>query len=112
MTAFAISAGELHEAAEWAARGTPSKSLVPTLMGLLVEAGDAGLTLSGFDLERCASVTVDAVIRESGKLLIPARLLVDVAKVAGKAELQVAEWGSSVTVIADRARWTLPSLPH
>lgn len=108
---FTIPAGVLHTAAEWAGRATPARSPVPILMGLLLTASDEGLTLSGFDLERCATVTVNAVVRQPGRLLVPARLLVDVAKVAGKSDLRVeVSGGGSVTILADGARWSLPSL--
>ncbi|HEY2087664.1 MAG TPA: DNA polymerase III subunit beta [Mycobacterium sp.] len=112
MTAFTVTAGVLHEAAEWAARATPAKSPIPILMGLLIDAADGQLVLSGFDLERRATATIDAAVTKPGRMLVPARLLVDVAKVAGKAELRVDDSSGSVTVLADRARWTLPSLQH
>ena len=109
---FTIPASVLHEAAEFASRATPARSPVPMLLGLLLTVSDEGLTLSGFDLERCATVTVDAVVRKPGRLLVPGRLLTDVAKVAGKADLQVEmSGGGPVTIQAPGARWSLPSLP-
>jgi DNA polymerase-3 subunit beta len=84
------------------------------LMGLLIDAGeDHRLTMSGFDYERRATATLEVTVATPGRMLVPARLLVDVAKVAGKNEtLRIDSSAGSVVVTAGRARWTLPLLPH
>jgi len=83
-------------------------------MGLLVNAdSDHQLTLSGFDFERRTTATLEVTVTTPGRMLVPARLLVDVAKVAGRLEtLRVDDSKGAVTVTAGRARWTLPLLPH
>ncbi|MER2091450.1 MAG: DNA polymerase III subunit beta, partial [Saccharopolyspora rectivirgula] len=71
----------LADAVSWVARSVPARPPVPVLGGVLLDAtsGDA-LTISGFDYEVSAQVTVDAVIETPGKTLVSGRLLADITK--------------------------------
>lgn len=110
--AFTVPAGALHAACDWAARACPSKAVVPILQGILIEAHDDRVTMSGFDYDRHASVTVDALVSEPGRVLLPGRLLASVAGVAAKgSDVVVESTGGSVRVVAGRARWSIPVLP-
>ncbi len=109
--AFTIPAGVLHAACEWAGRATPSKAMVPILQGLLIDAGRDEVSITGFDFERRASVTVGAFVEVPGRVVIPGRLLTAIAAVAGtKTDLIVDTRPAKATVTADRARWTVPTL--
>ena len=58
---FRIEREVLADAVTWVARGLPSRPSAPVLAGVLVEADRAGtITLSGFDYEVSARVTVPA----------------------------------------------------
>ncbi|MFM9797395.1 DNA polymerase III subunit beta, partial [Streptomyces turgidiscabies] len=48
---FRVERDVLAESVAWAARSLPSRPSVPILAGLLVEAEDGQITLSGFDYE-------------------------------------------------------------
>ena len=63
------------------ARGLPARPPVPVLAGILLEASDDGtLTLSAFDYEVSARVTVAADVAESGTVLVLGRLLADISR--------------------------------
>uniref|UniRef100_UPI003F499C03 DNA polymerase III subunit beta n=1 Tax=Pseudonocardia sp. CA-138482 TaxID=3240023 RepID=UPI003F499C03 len=112
MTIFALPAAELHAAAEWTARATPAKTTVPILSGVLIEAEGDGVTFSGFDFYRLASVTVGVHVGRPGRVLVPGRLLAAVAGVADKgAEVTFDATGGTAELTAGRARWKLPLLP-
>lgn len=111
MTKFSVTSDELHKAAAWAARLTPSKTVVPVLAGMVVDAADDRLELSCFDYERAGIVRLDALVQGPGRLLLPARMFADVAGAAGRGDnLTVDGSGSQVVVTAGRAKWTLPKL--
>ena len=65
----------LAEAVAWAVRGLSQRPPVPVLAGVLLEASPEGLTLSAFDYEVSAKVTVDADVEEAGTVLVLGRLL-------------------------------------
>lgn len=117
MTAFTLPACVLHTAADWAARATPTRTPLPVLQGLLIDAdangAEAGrVTVSGFNYELRGTITVPAEVTTPGRLLVSGRLLAAVAKAAGRREPFTLEHdGGPVHAHAGRARWTLPALP-
>lgn len=111
MTIFSLPASELSAAADWAARATPSRTSTPVVSGLLIEAADEQVTISGSDYERRASVTVKALVEQPGRLLLPARLLATIASVADRGDITVDGTGAKAVLTAGRGRWTVPALP-
>jgi len=58
---FRVERDVLAEAVTWVARGLPARPPVPVLAGVMLEAFDDGtLTLSAFDYEVSARITVPA----------------------------------------------------
>jgi DNA polymerase-3 subunit beta len=68
------------EAVAWAARALPTRPVVPVLSGLLLRAGDDGLTVSCFDYEVSARIVIAAEIAEPGSALVPGRLLAEITR--------------------------------
>lgn len=60
----------LAEAVAWAARSLPARPPAPVLAGLLLKAEDGQLSLSSFDYEVSARVSVDAEVDEEGTVLV------------------------------------------
>lgn len=60
----------LAEAVAWAARSLPARPPVPVLAGLLLKAEEGTLSLSGFDYEVSARVSVEADVEEDGTVLV------------------------------------------
>ena len=65
----------LADAVVWTARSLPARPPMQVLLGLLLEVGEDGLEVSGFDYEVSSRVRLDAVADEAGKVLVPGRLL-------------------------------------
>lgn len=111
MTRFSIPASALHTAVSWAARVCPQRPATPVLAGLLLDADD-DLTVTGYDFDTRATVTLPCTATVPGRVLLSGRLLADVAKTARSADVHVAaDPGGPVEVSAGRAEWTLPALP-
>ena len=64
----------LQSACTVASRATASKSTIPALEGLLLEA-DLGLTVTGYDLRKGIYTKVEADIAEKGSVVVGARFL-------------------------------------
>ncbi|MDN5797215.1 MAG: DNA polymerase III subunit beta [Intrasporangium sp.] len=109
---FRVDRDVLADAVTWVARGLPARPPVPVLAGVLVEADEAGsLTLSAFDYEVSAKVTVPADVSGSGAVLVLGRLLADISRNLPAKPVDVATDGSKVTVVCGSSRFSLREMP-
>ena len=109
---FRIEREVLSDAVSWVARGLPSRPPVPVLAGLLLEADDAGsLTLSAFDYEVSARVTVPADVSEGGKVLVLGRLLSEISRNLPAKPVEVETAGPKVQVVCGSSRFSLLQMP-
>ncbi|WP_299444920.1 DNA polymerase III subunit beta [uncultured Phycicoccus sp.] len=109
---FRVERDVLAEAVTWVARGLPARPPVPVLAGILLEAADDGtLTLSAFDYEVSARVTVAADVMESGTVLVLGRLLADISRNLPDRPIDVVTEGSKVQVTCGASRFSLLMMP-
>lgn len=108
---FRIERGRLADAVAWAARVLPTRSPVPVLGGLLLEAADGRLGISGLDYEASARIEVDAETVRPGKVLVMGRRLLDVCRVLPEGAVECAVEGSRFTVTGSGAGFGLSVLP-
>ena len=69
----------LQSAASVASRTVSSKSSIPALEGLLLQA-EARLTISGYNMQTGIRTTLDADITETGELVLPSRLFGEILR--------------------------------
>jgi DNA polymerase III subunit beta len=109
---FRVERDVLAEAVTWAARGLPNRPPVPVLAGVLIEASDDGtLTLSAFDYEVSARITVAAEVAEPGTVLVLGRLLADISRNLPARPIDVATDGNKVQVTCGSSRFSLLMMP-
>ncbi|GAA0508029.1 DNA polymerase III subunit beta [Saccharopolyspora subtropica] len=102
----------LADAVAWVARSLPSRPPVPVLGGVLLDASSGeALTISGFDYEVSAQVTIDASIDASGRTLVSGRLLADITKALPARPVEITVDGSRVTITCGSSRFSLPTMP-
>ncbi|KJY39667.1 MULTISPECIES: DNA polymerase III subunit beta [Streptomyces] len=101
----------LAEAVAWAARSLPARPPVPVLAGLLLKAEDGTLSLSGFDYEVSARVSVEADVEEDGTVLVSGRLLADICRALPNRPVEISTDGVRATVVCGSSRFTLHTLP-
>ncbi|MEU8221362.1 DNA polymerase III subunit beta [Kribbella sp. NPDC048915] len=101
----------LAEAVGWVARGLPSRPSVPILAGMLVEAADGQVTLSGFDYESSAQVSVPAEVADEGRVLVSGRLLSDICRSMPGGSVDLSGEAARVQVSSGAARFVLHTLP-
>ena len=76
---FSCEKADLLSAVNIVSRAAAAKSAVPSLEGLLIEAGD-DLTVTGYDLKTGIRSTIKADITEGGSVVINARLFGDIIR--------------------------------
>ena len=67
---FTITREKLHEGLQAVAASVPSKTTLPVLANILVEASKDGLKLSGTDLDISVSTTIPASVDQEGSTRI------------------------------------------
>lgn len=110
---FRVERDTLAEAVTWVARGLPARPPVPVLAGVLVSAdSDAGtITLSAFDYEVSAKITVPADVEDAGTVLVLGRLLADISRNLPNKPIDVAASGNKVEVSCGSSRFSLLQMP-
>ncbi|MBK9476425.1 MAG: DNA polymerase III subunit beta [Tetrasphaera sp.] len=109
---FRVERDVLAEAVSWVARGLPARPPVPVLAGILIEADPQGtVTLSAFDYEVSAKITVAADVAEGGTVLVLGRLLADISRNLPAKPVDVAIDGSKVQVTCGSSRFALLLMP-
>ncbi len=108
---FTVQRDALAEAVAWAARALPSRPVIPVLGGLLLRAGDDGLTVSCFDYEVSARMVVPASASEPGAVLVPGRLLAEITRSLPGRPVEFADDPDGVSMTCGDAAFTLATLP-
>jgi DNA polymerase-3 subunit beta len=94
-------------------RAASTRSAIPALGGVHLTAEDGGLRLAATDTEMALTSGTSASVDQPGSLLLPARLLLDVVRVADgdTVTVEAGSDGSSVSITSDRASFTVRTLP-
>lgn len=77
---FSINQTELYQALSTVAKGAATHSTLPILSGVYIDAAGDHVVLQTTDLDRSVQYTVPALIEEEGNVVVPAKLLTDIAK--------------------------------
>jgi DNA polymerase III subunit beta len=107
---FMVERDALAEAVAWIARSLPSRPVLPVLSGLLLQAAADGLTLSCFDYEVSARISIDADVTEPGTVLVPGRLLAEITRSLPGHPVEVDD-KDDVTLVCGPASFSLVTLP-
>lgn len=101
-------------ALQLAGRAVSSRSTLPSLGGILFTAGEGALSLRATDMEMGVALQVEgAKVESDGAVLLPGRLVVDVARSlpAGDVTLELRSEQRDVELTAGDARFHLRTLP-
>ena len=108
---FHVNRDVFSEAVSFVVKLLPQRNPQPILAGVLIEAGENGLSLSAFDYEASARTTIDATVDEPGTILVHGRLLSDIASRLPNAPIQIAVDDDGILLTCGSARFTLASMP-
>ena len=108
---FTITREKLHEGLGAVAASVPTKTTLPVLANILVEASKDGLRLSGTDLDIAVSTTIPASVDQEGATTLPARKLVEIVKELPNAAIRMTSAGEQrVTIECGKAKFKLLGL--
>lgn len=108
---FQVNRDTFSEAVSFAVKLLPQRTTLPILSGVLIEATEAGLTLSSFDYEVSAQTEINAEVEEPGKVLVSGRLLAEIASRLPNAPVRFSSDEGRITVACGSANFTLPGMP-
>jgi DNA polymerase III subunit beta len=109
---FRVDRDVLAEAVAWTARSIPTRpGTLPQLSGIKVKTGQHGLSLSGFDYETSAQLTIPADVADDGEVLVSGRLLADIARALPDKPVDVALDGAKLAVTCGSSRFSLQTMP-
>lgn len=109
---FRLEREVLTEAVTWVARALPNRPPTPVLAGVLIEAKDDDtVTLSAFDYEISARLTIAAEVTEAGSALVNGRLLADICRNLPAKPAELATDGSKVQLTCGSSRFALLQMP-
>ena len=106
---FRVERDVFADAVSWAARTLPNRPAMPMLAGLVIDATKS-VVLSSFDYEVSARVEIDATVEDTGRVLVPGRLLSDISRSLPNQPVVVELDGTRVSVTCGRASFALPTL--
>jgi len=105
---FTITRERLHDGLAAVAPTVPTKTTLPVLANILVEAGSDGLRLSGTDLDIAVSTLVPADVDAPGAVTLPAKKLVEIVRELPSAAVRVTGAGEQrINLECGRSRFKL-----
>jgi DNA polymerase III subunit beta len=110
---FTISREKLQEGLAAVTASIPTKTTLPVLANILVEATDKGIRLSGTDLDIAVTTEVAADVESTGAITIPAKKLSEIARELPPAPVRIAAVGEQrITLDCGRAHFKILGLPR
>ena len=107
---FIVERDPLIDAVNWVARSLSTRPIQIALLGIMIDVADS-ITLTGSDLETSTKATISADIATKGRVLVPGRLLAEIARSLPAKPVTFLLDGTRVLVTAGSAKFTLPTLP-
>jgi DNA polymerase-3 subunit beta len=108
---FTITRENLQEGLVAVAAAVPTKTTLPVLSNILVEATASGLRLSGTDLDIAVTTSVAASVDEEGAITLPAKKLVEIVRELPTGGIRFASSGEQrVSLESGRSKFKLLGL--
>jgi len=110
---FTITREKLQEGLLAVVSSIPTKTTLPVLSNILIEAGKEGIRLSGTDLDIAVSTSVPAEVDEEGALTLPAKKLSDIARELPSSPVRITSAGEQrAQVECGKSKFRLLGLPR
>ncbi len=86
---FSILANEFVQALSIVSKGTASRTTLPILSGILIDASDGELSFRASNLETFVKHSIPALVEEEGRTVVPGKFFIDIIKSLPNEALQV-----------------------
>ncbi|MDQ3556926.1 MAG: DNA polymerase III subunit beta [Gemmatimonadota bacterium] len=108
---FTITREKLQEGLAAVAGSIPTRTTLPVLANLLVEAEEGGVRFSGTDLDTAVSVRVPAEVDTPGAITAPAKKLQEIAREL-PGSVEISTQSDAISITSGRSRFRLNGLPR
>jgi DNA polymerase-3 subunit beta len=102
---FSVSQTELLQALQLVSSAVPSRTTLPVLSNILVEAADGALQLTATDLDLSVTTKATADVKAEGSLTVPAKKLLELARKLPKEELKLEAKDLTLNVVSKTGRF-------
>ncbi len=109
---FTITRDNLQQGLASVAASIPTRTTLPVLSNILIEADAAGVRMSGTDLDIAVSLQVPADVEEEGALTVPAKKLQELARELPENPVRVGTKGDRFELSCGRASFKLNGMPR
>jgi DNA polymerase-3 subunit beta len=99
------------DAIGWVMRSVSTRATLPALGGVLFDASGPELRVAGTDLELAGEATVGAKIDEAGAVLLPGRVLGEIARSLPEGSVRIEATAGQAKLTCGAAEFTLRALP-
>lgn len=107
---FSINQSELQTAISIVSKGLSTRSTLPILSGIYLEASGDQLMLQTTDLELSIQYVVSALVEEEGRAVVPGKLFESIVKSLPDAAVNFEESGGLAAVTCDSAAFSIKTL--
>ena len=107
---FTVEQQALTDGVNWVSRSLSTRPIKTELLGIVIDATGERVLLSGSDLETSSKALFSADISEPGKVLVPGKLLAEIARSLPNKPITITLDGSRVFLTSGAAKFTLPTL--
>ena len=105
---FTCDKASLQNAINIASKATSPKSPIPSLEGILIEAGEGKVGMTGYDLKKGIYTSVEASVSEPGSVVIGARIFGDIVRSLPNGNVTVKTSGkNNVTISCDNSEFSI-----
>jgi DNA polymerase-3 subunit beta len=101
----------LHRGLGAVAATIPTKTTLPVLSNILLEAREGSLGLSGTDLDIAVFVSIDADVSEEGAVTVPARKFAEIVRELPPGPVHLTTEGLEVRIESGKSRFKLFGIP-
>ena len=98
---FSINQTELQNALGTVLKGTSSKSTLPILSGIFIEAKEDSLIFQATNLDLSIQYQAKALVEEPGKTVLPGKLFFDIVKSMNDAAVHITTNDEGAAIICD-----------
>ena len=107
---FSINQAELQDALAVVLKGIATRSTLPILSGIYLDAQDDHVTLQATDLELSIQYTIPALVEEDGRSVFPGKLFSDIVKNLANAAVHVETLEDAAVITCDASSFSIKTL--
>jgi DNA polymerase-3 subunit beta len=109
---FTITRDNLQQGLAAVGASIPTRTTLPVLSNILIEAGDDGVQMSGTDLDIAVTLRVPADVEEPGAITVPAKKLQELARELPEAPARITTAGERFELVCGKATFRLNGMPR